>query len=294
MELLTTPRTTIAVFIGELSETIRQLARSARRDGAADDFHRLRVAIKRLRALAAHARDTGNTNQTDPPRRLLRRLFRAAGRVRNCHVRKQRIIRHWELSPDSLSEYFNDLTAHEAVARHHYDRVARAHEARMFQSISERMMREFERRNGDDLAQRSVHSILSLLDLLVGADLNSTEINFHTVRILAKETRYRIEFVRDCVVSLDVFDRLGIALRDVHRALGLWHDRDESVYALDAFIARSENATLLREPPYAQFRLTLLREGAAALNCFFGKWMDLKEQLPAFRLELSRFPDRQT
>ena len=91
---------------------------------APEDIHDLRVEIKRLRAFTDLLGWMDPGLQSRNRVRPLRRLFKAAGTLRDIHVQRALVEAHAGAPASRVGEFINRLQQLETVARQRYARVA--------------------------------------------------------------------------------------------------------------------------------------------------------------------------
>jgi len=97
----------IVNYVSKLTGNIRKNLDESIRSGSTGSVHDLRVAMKRLRSLLQMLTGVQTWFEEDDYSRRFRRLFKAAGRVRDMHV-AQELVWKWAAASDrEVSEYFN-------------------------------------------------------------------------------------------------------------------------------------------------------------------------------------------
>jgi CHAD domain-containing protein len=236
-------------------------------------IHDCRVGIKRWRVFAAFLQAILPDLDTSSYRKELSRIFKAAGRVRDCHI-QQDLIRASRFNENwSLSEYYNELKSIELRARERFARAADRFDpalldaaARIAESIP------------SGRTEQTVQAAFQKLEL----DLRETmryeapggfrEADLHAIRVRCKETRYVVEIIRACLSHRSHLGDLDDRLRDVHQPLGKWHDLDVALERLTAFLESRRETPLRCASAYVDFGRELREARDANLQAFKAAW----------------------
>jgi len=240
-----------------------------------DGIHDFRVGIKRWRALMVLLQAVLPGFDYAACRKALNRAFKAAGRVRDCHI-QQELIRnsrsnnHW-----SLSEFYNDLKKAELGARDKFARVAEEFDPQILSTLELEIAQTIPGAATDALVRGAFRRLAQGLRLLLRYDLPGgfPEGDLHAVRIKSKETRYMVEIMQTCLSHRLDLNALNKSLRGVHQGLGLWHDREVALERLGAFLKHTPRKTLQAPTSYTAY-VRELREGKeTALRAFESAWV---------------------
>jgi CHAD domain-containing protein len=273
----------ILSYLQERTQNINRFLGRSLRYFAEDDIHELRVEIKRIRAciqlMAWMAVDFKSKRALKP----IRKVFKAAGRLRDLHVQRQLLWSHLGESARELGEFQNELTARETEARIDYGQVASRFDTAWFERISAAAEEALLPLSVDDatwrIGQRLAVSISRLADLQDESNLPDAEL--HRVRILCKEARYTLEILRPNAPSdqADYYEQLDHHLRQVHRALGRWHDADVGLDVLSRFLEREARLPLTSPESYRLFAEQLANIRDRHLGEFQPRWETLQRLL---------------
>jgi len=213
----------------------------------------------------------------------VRKVFKAAGRLRDLHVQRALLWSHLGEAARELGEFQNELTSRETEARIDYGQVASRFDGAWFEWVSEAAHDALASWSVEDatwrIGQRLAVSISRLADLqhedhLAAADL-------HRVRILCKEARYTLEILRPSAPSdqAEYFEQLDQHLRQVHRALGRWHDADVGLEVLGQFLEREARHPLRSPESYRLYAEQLATIRDRHLAEFQPRWEALQRLL---------------
>jgi len=256
---------------------VRELLGRAARFHSVDAVHYLRVEIKRLRAfhrLVASA-------APEPPARTLwlpvRRLFRAAAPLRDCHVQWALVHEAVRSGCGNLSEYLNFLKAREIRARARFGRVARSFPRTVCSQLYSGALAALQRYRAEKVIALTSARLESTLDQLIrlrGEEPYDVE-SLHRIRIVGKEARHVLEILRFQAPPDDWYDRLDENLRVMLQTLGRWHDAVLGQQYLADFL-ESEAVTPLFEPAaYGKLKQLLESSSARDLVDFGQHWRTL-------------------
>ena len=270
-------------YLQERTQSINRCLGRSLRYFAEEDIHELRVEIKRLRAciqLIAWMAAGFRAKRTLKP---IRKVFKAAGRLRDLHVQRQLLWSHVGESARELGEFQNELTSRETEARIDYGQVASRFDSAWFEWVSGAAHTAMLPLSTDDatwrIGQRLAVSISRLADLQDEGNLAQADL--HRVRILCKEARYTLEILRPNASSdqAEYYEQLDHHLRQVHRALGRWHDADVGLDVLSRFLEREARLPLTRPESYRLFAEQLANIRDRHLGEFQPRWEALQQLL---------------
>jgi len=247
-----------------------------------DGFHELRVEIKRLRALFALVKNIAPALKTKKHLRNIRRIFRSAGDVRDCHVQMDLMREYAGQHKIALTDYQRFLKKKESKA---FAKFIRRTEGLTAESLRpgyyclESALRHMSEREVIGNAERHLSATLQwFMDVSPKEDFRPQ--NLHDIRKTCKETRYILEIIRHSSSPNDAFDELNTLLRSTHRALGQWHDNDVGLLLLQDFLAdhidtvRDSQAEYTTIVEYVNERIT------SCLDDFKNAWSELLRFLP--------------
>ncbi len=251
-----------------------------------DAIHDLRVEIKQLRAFFRLIQWITPEFTAKKNIRNIRKLFKAAGNLRDVHV-QQELTRSWTKDMGIfLSAYYNTLKQKEFPAREEFAAFAAQFDlTKELEIHKKRLKRVLKSLSASYTAEKmKVRIELQLQQILeYGDGEKQQEGNLHKLRILAKESRYTLDFARQCFPELGYKEELSQKLRRLHQTLGKWHDGDVANEHLQDFNsqwaasrATSENAVLLHESLslYEQLSVRIQQKRDTHLRSFEESWQE--------------------
>jgi CHAD domain-containing protein len=264
----------LAQHHNQLSRIIARNFTAARDNYSVDGTHDFRVGIKRWRAFMVLLQAMLPGIDSKSCRKGLNRIFKAAGRVRDCHIQQElirdaRSNRQW-----GLSEYYNELKKSELAARARFARAAVGFNPQLLETVEAGITQAAPTVQTDVLVQSAFRRLGQGVRVLLRYDMPGgfPEGDLHSIRIQSKETRYIVEIIQTCLSHRRDLGDLNDRLRGVHQALGLWHDREVSLDRLNVFLDHSEKKKLRVPSAYAAFARELRDGKATALRAFDSAW----------------------
>ena len=252
-------------------------ARKALQDCSEVSVHEVRVDYKLVRATLSPLKSPDPDDPVRAAARPLRKLFRTAGPLRECHIHRQLLAVHLEGKHLLIPEWIHALTAREILARRRFLALGPVWKSSMALHLSQ-VVRASSSEGASELLWRA-HSLFAvaasqLAD--VQAEEDMTTVDLHHVRRISKDARYLLGLVGALEPGPDPDrERLDTSLRDVHRALGLWHDATVAFGDLGEFL-KQRDALALRHPElYADYAEKLKMAAAQAREQFNGSWRTL-------------------
>ncbi|MGD8540390.1 MAG: CHAD domain-containing protein [Candidatus Aminicenantes bacterium] len=263
-------------YYGNLQRIIEENYNLAVKYSDEDGIHDLRVAIKRMRAyfnLIEWINPVFQAKQTLKP---VRRLFKAAGKVRDIHV-QQELVRKWaaELNLE-MSEYYNYLKHCEMEERKRFWPSAKKFDLRILQDYWSMIQNTLTFISTEYIQYKSEERFNSQIEELIKfrEKENFIEDDYHAIRILAKETRYTLEVLQTCFPAKDIWEKLNEALRKVHQSLGRWHDDDVARQYLDNFLFMYRGKRFYNRSAYTKYKRNLTYHKKRQLKEFEQRWTE--------------------
>jgi CHAD domain-containing protein len=221
----------------------------------------------------------------DPVRaaaRPIRKLFRAAGPLRECHVHRQLLAVHMAEEELSIPEWIHALTAREMSARQRFLALAPAWTPTVALQLSHRVLSATSTCDEPELEwrARSLFAVLAsrLADVQQEGDMSTVDL--HHVRRLSKDARYVLGLVTALAPEKDPDPaELDSRLREVHRALGGWHDATVACADLRGFLDARAGARLRHPELYAAYSERLAASAERHRTQFDGAWRRLLSAL---------------
>lgn len=243
----------------------------------------MRVALKRLRTFFNMVGAIDPSFPAEEAFGPARKLFRAAGRVRNVQVLKANAYGSAKAAGLEISEYYNWLLESEPDAARRLSRACKRFRDDFFDRawtpIGAVLVEGPLRRRIRNRLEARLFALVREMRREGAARRNALRI--HALRTLAKETRYTLEILEECGLTGDDAPRFNERLRDVHQALGRWHDEAVVLESLREFRSGRESVPFFSPGSYRAFaRLTRVRQaedlasfeaGWAALMAFLGR-----------------------
>ncbi len=263
-------------YYGNIQRIIEENYNLAAKYSDEDGIHDMRVAIKRMRAyfhLIEWINPVFQAKQTLKP---IRRLFKAAGNVRDIHV-QQELVRKWtcELGLE-MSEYYNFLKQREMEERKRFLPSAKKFDLGIFLKNWSLIKNSLAFISTEYIQYKAEERLKTQIEDLVKfrAKENFIEDDYHAIRIISKETRYTLEVLQECFPLKDIWAPLNEALRKVHQALGRWHDDDVAHQFLDDFLLIHSGKSFYHRDSYTKYKRKLTNDKKKQLREFEQRWME--------------------
>ncbi len=193
-----------------------------------ESIHELRVGIKQIRAFFKLIEWLQPNFKSKASYREVRKLFKAAGPLRDLQV-QQTLAQTWQVQLHfDLSSYLVLLQNREVTARVAYYQTAQKFKIQQLKKTGrdiDNFFLSISRRAAKNRAQACVQNQLSQL-LQLGEAPGAARKHLHALRILSKEMRYTLEFLTDCLPDLHYPKPLLQGLKNVHQIIGQWHDQE--------------------------------------------------------------------
>lgn len=262
---------------GNLQRIVEENYNLAVRFADVEGVHDMRVGIKRLRAYFNLIEWINPVFQAKQNLKPIRRLFKAAGKIRNIHVQQELMMR-WatELNLE-MSEYYNFLKQKETQERKRFtDFAKKKFDLKVFQSnwtliqnVLSFISTEYIQYKSEERFNAQIEELIKFME-----KENFVEDDYHAIRILSKETRYTLEVLQACFPPKNIWTQLNETLRKVHQALGRWHDDDESLLVLDGFLLSYAGKSFFDQNSYVKFKKSLADDKLKQMAEFEQRWMD--------------------
>jgi CHAD domain-containing protein len=255
------------MYYEERIRSIEILLQKPKNEMATGDIHKLRVELKKVRALAHLVRYCTTGFQEKKFMKPCMKIFKAAGSVRELQLQKARLKKQgaWTV----LDQYAARVTKALKNAKHQfYSRIDNA----LLKKIKARdkmIVPYFNAVQGTRIARYLEMKSNEIDGLIKSPDLKEKQV--HKLRSLLKEFHYTILMFQPGAVQLETIDAL-------QELLGKWHDD----VVLEACLKKAEHAGTL---PHAETEKIerVEREMTAERNRLFEKI-----QLKLFNLQPTR------
>ncbi len=262
---------------GNLQRIVEENYNLAVRFADVEGVHDMRVGIKRLRAYFNLIEWINPVFQAKQNLKPIRRLFKAAGKIRDIHVQQELMMR-WatELNLE-MSEYYNFLKQKETQERKRFtDFAKKKFDLKVFQSnwtliqnVLSFISTEYIQYKSEERFNAQIEELIKFME-----KENFVEDDYHAIRILSKETRYTLEVLQACFPPKNIWTQLNETLRKVHQALGRWHDDDESLLVLDGFLLSYAGKSFFDRNSYVKFKKSLADDKLKQMAEFEQRWLD--------------------
>lgn len=274
---------------------IKSLFGSARKFCDVESIHNLRVEIKRLRALFNLIEWINPSFQARSELKELRKLFKAAGVIRDNHVQQELTAAWMKKRRFELSEYLNNLKFEEKEIRGGFSKACAGFNTRVFTEKWQNIRTSLAALPAEQVAIKAQERLRFMIDKLVSFRLKSDflEEDFHQIRILSKETRYTLEIIRKCFSRGPSMQNIDDGIRKMHQALGKWHDDDMGLQFLDTFLLDYEGEALYRRNDYFKLIQSLEGEKKRLLSDFEKAWTAFLKLAAEHHLVDEDSPDEQ-
>lgn len=246
-----------------------------------ESIHDMRVEIKKLRAflnLLEWINSDFPTKKTSGP---VIRLFKSAGKIRDVHVQQQ-IARHWiNQSNLEISEYCNHLKQLETKNEGRFRMTFKGFKNKVFNDIWDKIDATLEILPENFIRFKTEERFYFLVNKLI--DFKNKERfsgeDYHEIRKLSKETRYALEILHQCSPKIDRYPELDQWIRDIHRALGKWHDDEIALLTLNYYLENLPTWNFFSPDSYTQFITLLEEEKMEWLSKFEDRWRSFMDFL---------------
>jgi len=248
----------------------------ARRSCSTASVHDLRVGIKRLRSLLHLLTEIDIWFEQRHFEHSFRRLFKAAGRVRDLHVAEELIWKWAAGTTWEVSEYYNFLKDKEVIARQSFLAVCKNFRMRTISDISAAIsshtrgipQSQFERVVGRNTAD----TLLKIASHKTGGPVPLEEL--HSLRIETKDARYRIQVLDVINNQKDYLKKTDAWLRSLHQSIGFWHDTIAAATKLHSFLSNDVVQPVYSPASYESLAAELQKRADEAHTRFIELWRD--------------------
>ena len=253
---------------------------TASRFQTSDAIHDTRVSLKRLRAFFNLVEAVNPFFRADRSFAPARRLFRAAGKLRNLQVLLARARQAAKDEGLELSEYYNWLKTNELEERTSFGRACEKFGDGFFASAWGSIASSVEGLTDGEITVSAEGKLAGILqELREERDPAEGIERLHMLRIRSKEARYTLEIFQEGRPPDDDRVALDGLLKSVHQSLGRWRDDVVEIESLRRFQETRDRGALFSSRSYiSMFRSTEKRK-AEHLAQFEAAWKALSELL---------------
>ena len=232
-------------------------------------IHEMRVGLKRLRTFFNLVGSIDPSFQAEGAFVPARKLFRAAGELRNLHILEARTREATAAASLELSEYYNWLKERERGEVRRFRRACRKFDEGFFGSAWKDMDPILEGPARTRAVKRAEDRLLALIREIKAEHSERSNVRqLHFLRTRAKEARYVLEILQECGLTADEGTRLNERLRDLHQSLGRWHDEEIALASLREFRKNRTPGPLASFRSYIEFSRLAKERKAESLAAF--------------------------
>lgn len=243
-----------------------------------DSVHELRVEIKRIRALFKIIEAINPKFDFKKNYKSARLLFKAAADLRDNQV-QQELAESWETQfKINRSSYTHLLQEQETAIR-----------AKLFQFLKKYRLKIIKQRSAiirhtlaeipEDIAQARANIWLQeLAERLVAIQAEAGQIpeKLHSLRTQAKQTRYTLDYLSQCLPKVPFPKILSPRLKRLHHELGLWHDHQVALEMLDKFRRENDEKFIASQVDYERIERTIQRRQQRLLQSYEKAWESVR------------------
>ncbi len=279
------PHEVFLSYFDERCEKLRGAVNLARNYYAIEGIHDLRVEIKRLRVFYEIAFQLSSTFGSSAHRRELKKLFRAAGRLRDIDI-EQSLIGP-ALTDHAVSEYFIHLKRRELKHRPAFLRASSEYRFRTLARARRELQRLLSEVTMEQLQLAIGSTIKTSASQLreIGSKRRQTAETLHELRKRAKALRYRLDIEKLCCGGNAAATRITAQLKALYDCLGVWRDIKLTQNNLRRFRRKNAQLTFFDAKAYGRFTRELDGRLASHLDSFRLAWAVLSQGLERMTTE---------
>jgi CHAD domain-containing protein len=261
----------------------------------ASEMRQLRINIKKIRALGAMLNVLYPAINYKKIAREYRRVFKVAGKMRDSQLQMERVAEGMRENGWELSEFYNHLAAcnlqyrqaifqrikecRRVLKNFPYGSLINAFYNDTEEAIQERMIPYC-----DELIEQLV---LAIHDRIGSVDKDKIDPqDLHPIRIRSKTVEHTISIIQ-AGLSFPYCEDLKTSLKQINKALGVWHDFEASENNLQYFQSQIAEKPFFDENSYVSFAAYLAAKkefyynefysmSLKLLNDFYGEYFILK------------------
>jgi phosphohistidine phosphatase len=238
--------------------------------------HDLRVALKRLRTFFKLVEAIDTEFGAGSAFAAARKLFRAAGRVRNLQVLEAKAYEASQSAGLDLSEYYNWLKEAEGREAAKLGRACGRFSRKTLTAAWKPMAAGLEELGDRRVGSRMGGRLMALIrEIRAERTMRHDVRRLHFLRTRTKEARYTLEVLQECGLTGDEGRVLNDRLKDVHQPLGRWHDGEVVLESLRDFRKRRDPGPFFSPKSYIEFSGQAKARKAEDLAAFEAAWTEL-------------------
>lgn len=263
------------------TENILRHYNIAKKFSDVEGIHEMRVEIKKLRAFFNLVEWINPDFQTIKYFSKIRNLFKSAGRIRDIHI-QQELTMHWVKKANlEVSEYYNYLKQQELKNQAQFSKTCKRFKTTEFDKSWIIIQDSLNILPQNYIQFKSEERFYKLIENLIHykekAEFAGDD--YHKIRILSKESRYTLDILQTCFPEIGQFEVLDLKLRDLHRALGKWHDNEVNLLSIKDFLENFSGQSFFNRNSYDQFIQNLEQDKKKWLLNFEERWKEFNEFL---------------
>lgn len=261
-------------YVRKRVESISKYFASSKVHGGIESIHNLRVEIKRLRAVQNLIKCLKPDISYKSAYKYIRPLFKISGKLRDAQVQMETIHGAMSAYNLELSEYYNIIKYGESELKNDYVEFCRNYDVANFNKVlrnTEKAMQamkdiSFENKIKDCFQDKLNQVVYQKKETFLSAD------DYHKIRINIKAARYILEVIRECLPERQSYEDLNEGLKTMHQALGIWHDKEVEIAAIEKFITREKGRSFFDMQAYEKYINMLKTEKSEHLGSFENRW----------------------
>lgn len=224
-------------YVKGLLSPLPELLRKAEKDFDENAIHKIRVTIKKLRALASFLKFADPALPLKEDLRAVRILFRAAGQLRDIQVREKLQKDLGLTDKKALNAFFEEQHKQKKEARKNLKTqlaVFGEAEVKTLHHVLKEHLSGFPTSQIEEMARDYLHTLRHSIQGDIARP--SGKIPFHDIRKKVKKIQYLLLLFADwstdtSFLSTDDMERV----ETLQTALGDWHDREVLLQQLSGF-----------------------------------------------------------
>ena len=205
-----------------------------------DGIHDYRVCSKRLKALFSLAECINPDFRAKKRFRRFRKLFKSSAVLRDMQIQMEIAGDLGQIPGFPHKEYAVFLRAEEQTAGERFDRFAGNFDVERLRRRRNTLEDALANVGAAKAEERARSHFRALLDDLIARVENPQrgDENMHGIRMLAKDVHYIREMLGERLAAPYGTDAFIGGIKQVHQALGKWHDYDIALIYFDQFAER--------------------------------------------------------
>jgi CHAD domain-containing protein len=224
-------------YTKELLKPLPELLELAQKDFDEKAIHKIRVTIKKIRALASFLKFANPGLPLNQDLREVKSFFLVAGHLRDIQVQKQLQGKLNLTKRKELKTFFRKQEKQELKAKENLKNQLESFGKKEVYSLKEKLLRHIEELDPSAL-EELVRDYLHTLEYAIRADLArpSGKIPFHDIRKKVKKILYTLRMFKAIAPDTSLRGEKELAaFEKLQSALGNWQDRNVLIHQLSNF-----------------------------------------------------------